>query len=237
MAENRREKDKRYYFTRWQMALLGGAFTLASVIIFGLGMFVGKEIEARKVVRPEEPLVKVPVKPSPRGAAGTEGAKSKDDLTFYNTLTKTPESKQAAETKTEEKETEKTARAAAKEKKAQGQEESAARAKAAESRAEKTPAVAETETKAQAMESAEAKTNGKGWNVQANSYPDAKSAKDLVDRLKNKGYNAFVTEANVKGKVWYRVRVGRFGSRDEAEKIAAALKNNENMAKAFATRK
>ena len=104
MAENRREKDKRYYFTRGQMALLGGAFTLASVIIFGLGMFVGKEIEARKIVRPEEPLVKVPVKPAPRGAAGTEGAKSKDDLTFYNTLTKTPESKQAAETKTEEKE-------------------------------------------------------------------------------------------------------------------------------------
>ena len=237
MAENRREKDKRYYFTRWQMALLGGAFTLASVIIFGLGMFVGKEIEARKIVRPEEPLVKVPVKPSPRGAAGTEGAKSKDDLTFYNTLTKPPESKQAAETETEEKEGDKTARATPKEKKPQGREETAARAKAAESRAEKTPAVAETETKAPPTESAEAKTNGKSWSVQANSYPDAKSANDLVDRLKNKGYNAFVTEANVKGKVWYRVRVGRFGSRDEAEKIAAALKNNENMAKAFATRK
>jgi len=236
MAENRREKDKRYYFTRWQMALLGGAFTLASVIIFGLGMFVGKEIEARKIVRPEEPLVKVPVKPSPRGAAGTEGAKSKDDLTFYNTLTKTPEAKQAAETKTEEKEAEKSARTAAKEKKPQGQEETA-RAKAAENRREKSPAAAEPETKAQAMESAEAKTNGKDWNVQANSYPDAKSAKDLVDRLKNKGYNAFVTEANVKGKVWYRVRIGRFGSREEAEKTVAALKSNEDLGKAFATRK
>ena len=218
------------------MALLGGAFTLASVIIFGLGMFVGKEIEARKIVRPEEPLVKVPVKPSPRGAAGTEGAKSKDDLTFYNTLTKTPESKQAAETKTEEKETEKSARTAAKEKKPQGQEETA-RAKAAENRGEKSPVAAEPETKAQAMESAEAKTNGKDWNVQANSYPDAKSAKDLVDRLKNKGYNAFVTEANVKGKVWYRVRIGRFESREEAEKTVAALKSNEDLGKAFATRK
>jgi cell division protein FtsN len=237
MAENRREKDKRYYFTRWQMALLGGAFTLASVIIFALGMFVGKEIEARKFVHPEEPLVKVPVKPSPRGAAGTEGAKSKDDLTFYNTLTKTPESKQAAETKTEEKEAQKTARAAPKEKKPQGQEEAAARPKAAENRAEKTPAAAEPETKAQATESAEANTNGKGWSVQANSYPDAKSANDLVDRLKNKGYNAFVTEANVKGKVWYRVRIGRFGSREEADKIAAALKSNEDLGKAFATRK
>lgn len=237
MAENRREKNKRYYLTRWQMALLGGAFTLASMVIFGLGMFVGKEIEARKIVRPEEPLVKVPVKPSPRGAAGTEGAKSKDDLTFYNTLTKTPEAKQAAETKTEEKEAEKTARAAAKEKKPQAHEEAAAHAKAAENRGEKSPAVGEPETKAQATESAEAKTNGKGWSVQANSYPDAKSANDLVDRLKNKGYNAFVTEANVKGKVWYRVRIGRFGSREEADKIAAALKSNEDLGNAFATRK
>lgn len=237
MAENRREKNKRYYLTRWQMALLGGAFTLASMVIFGLGMLVGKEIEARKIVRPEEPLVKVPVKPSPRGAAGTEGAKSKDDLTFYNTLTKTPEAQQAAETKTEEKEVEKTARAAAKEKKPQAHEEAAAHAKAAENRGEKSPAVGEPETKAQATESAEAKTNGKGWSVQANSYPDAKSANDLVDRLKNKGYNAFVTEANVKGKVWYRVRIGRFGSREEADKIAAALKSNEDLGNAFATRK
>ncbi len=38
MAENRRDKDKRWFFTRGQMVLLGGAFTLASVIIFFLGM-------------------------------------------------------------------------------------------------------------------------------------------------------------------------------------------------------
>jgi cell division protein FtsN len=236
MAENRREKDKRYYFSRGQMMLLGGAFTLASVIIFGLGMFVGKEIEARKIARPEEPLVKVPVKPSPRGAAGTESAKRNDDLTFYNTLTKTPESKQAAETKAEEKEAEKTVRAAAKEK-PQGHEETAARAKAAENLGEKSPAAADPKIKAQATESAEAKTNGEGWTVQANSYPDPKSANDLVDRLKNKGYNAFVTEASVKGKVWYRVRIGRFGSREEADKTVAALKSNEDLGKAFATRK
>jgi DedD protein len=200
------------------MALLGGAFTLASIIIFALGMFVGKEIEARKTVRPEEPLVKVPVKPASQDAAGTEGAKSKDDLTFYNTLTKTPEAKQAAETKAEEKKAEKTA-------------------KVAESRAERAPAAVEPEIKAQAMENGETKTNDKGWSVQANSYPDAKSATDLVDRLKNKGYNAFVTEANVKGKVWFRVRVGRFGSREEAEKTAAVLRSNESLGKAFATRK
>lgn len=208
MAENRREKDRRFYFTRGQLALLAGAFTLASAVIFVLGMFVGKEIEARKVVRPEEPLVKVPVRPSSKGLADAENAKNKDDLTFYNTLTKTPVAA-SAEEKPPEKLTE------------------PAKQPGPDARREVKPAQAE---------SAEARTNGKIWSVQVNSYPDAKSASDLIDRLKNKGYNAFVTEANVNGKVWYRVRVGRFASRDEAIKTEAALKNND-YPKAFATRK
>jgi cell division protein FtsN len=205
MGENRRDKDRRFYFTRGQLALLGGAFCLASVIVFTLGMFVGKEIEARKVVRPEEPLVKVPVNPSSKGAADGENAKNKDDLTFYNTLTKTPAAK-AVEARTEEKVSEIPT---------------------------KTATDASAELKGETAESTGAKT----WSVQVNSYPDAKSANDLLDRLKNKGYNAFVTEAHINGKVWYRVRVGRFASREEAIKTEAALKNNENYPKAFATRK
>lgn len=209
MAENRREKDRRFYFTRGQLALLGATFTLASIIVFVLGMLVGKEIEARKVVRPEEPLVKIPVRPTTKGGADTESAKTKNDLTFYNTLTKTPAAK-PVEAKNEEKVTEV---------------------------APKPVVESKPQAKAESTESTEAKNNAKSWSVQVNSYPDEKSANDLIDRLKNKGYNAFVTEANLKGKVWYRVRVGRFASREEAIKTEAALKNNENYPKAFATRK
>ena len=43
-------------------------------------------------------------------------------------------------------------------------------------------------------------------------------------------------EARNKGKVWYRVRVGQFSSREEAEKMADILKSKENFSKAFATR-
>ena len=89
----------------------------------------------------------------------------------------------------------------------------------------------------EARENPGARTTGKTWSVQVNSFPDEKSAQDLIDRLKNKGYNAFVTEGTVTGKTWYRVRVGRFTSREEAEKTEAALKNNEHYPKAFATRK
>ncbi len=205
MADNRREKDRRFYFTKGQMVLLGAAFTVASFIVFALGMFVGKEIEARKVVRAEEPVVTVPVSPTPQAKSAAEAAKREDELTFYNTLTKTPAGKPQPETK------------------------------AAEKAAEKTEVKADLETKSETR--AAKKTGDKIWSVQANSYPDEKSANELVDRLKNKGYNAFVTQANVKGKTWYRVRVGRVGSREEAEKIEAELKNKENLDSAFATQK
>ena len=51
MAENRRGKDSRFYFSRGQMILLGAAFTFASLIIFILGVFVGKGIEGRKLLK------------------------------------------------------------------------------------------------------------------------------------------------------------------------------------------
>jgi cell division septation protein DedD len=72
--------------------------------------------------------------------------------------------------------------------------------------------------------------------VQVNAFPDEKSGKVWVDKLKSKGYKAYLTEARNKGKVWYRVRVGQFRSREEAEKMVDILKNRENFAKAFATR-
>jgi cell division septation protein DedD len=205
MAENRREKDRRYYFTRGQLALLGIAFTAASLVVFVLGVLVGKEIEARRVVRPEEPLVKVPIKPPPaRGGADGENAKQKDDLTFYNTLTQAPAAKavESAETAAEK----------------------------------KPPANGRNDAKPEA-DGAESKGRSKTWSVQVNSFPDEKSADELLDRLKRRGYSAFVTEAQVSGKTWYRVRVGRFTSREEAAKTEAALKTKEGYAKAFATRK
>ena len=72
--------------------------------------------------------------------------------------------------------------------------------------------------------------------MQVNAFPDEKSGKVSVDRLKNKGYNAYLMEARNNGKLWYRVRVGEFSSREEAERIADILKSKENFTKAFATR-
>lgn len=240
MAENRRERDKRFYFSRGQMVLLGGAFTLASVVIFFLGVFTGKGIEERRMVKLEEPPVKIPVKPSAPAAAGTpQGEATKNEITFYNTLTKPTETQPpAGEKRAEARPAEKSAAAEpgqskpqAKESKPQSKE--AAPAKPVEKKVEKTPAPGAAPKPAAAVETATGAESGKGWTVQVNAFPDERSAKIWVDRLKNKGYNAYVTEVNVKGKTWYRVRVGQYGTREEARKVEETLRTRDNYTNAF----
>jgi len=102
MAENRRGKENRFYFSRGQMVLLGGAFILTSVIIFFIGMFVGKGIEERKLLKREEPLVKIPVKPTPRESSGAPAVPPKDEITFNESVAKSPGTAAPAQEKTKE---------------------------------------------------------------------------------------------------------------------------------------
>ena len=121
MAENRRDRDKRFYFSRGQLVLLGGAFTLASLIIFFLGIVVGRGIEERKMARPEEPLIKIPVNPSVQGGGAGPASQPKEELTFYDTLAKSSKSESSLEEKASEpKPLEKAAKSERKEVKAKG---------------------------------------------------------------------------------------------------------------------
>src|SRR3970040_612295 len=123
MAENRREKDKRFYFSRGQMVLLGGAFALASVVIFFLGVFTGKGIEERRIVKMEDPRVKIPINPAAPGGTAGEGGTTKEKMTFYNTLAKPTGAEPPGEQKPKDtKPVEKTAKVNSKEKKPQAKE-------------------------------------------------------------------------------------------------------------------
>jgi cell division septation protein DedD len=233
MAENRRGKENRLYFTRGQMVLLGGAFTLTSVIIFLIGMFVGKSIEERKLAKKEEPLVKIPVKPSPKETSGAPAAQGKDEISFNDAPSKPASNVPQAEEKTKEvKEAEKVAT----EIKLPAKTEPPA-TKRAEKKVEMGAPPAEAPKKSETTEIAAEKDQSKIWRVQVNAYPDERSAKLIVDRLKNKGYNAYATEVQNKGKTWFRVSVGKYGTREEADRIVEALKSKEDFTKAFASSK
>jgi DedD protein len=234
MAENRRGKDKRFYFSRGQLMLLGATFVVASLIIFFLGIFVGKGIEERRMAKNDEPSVKIPIKPS-QGAGGAPGGQPKEELTFYNTLTKSPPAEPVAEEKpTAAKQPEKVAKAEAKNNKAQTKEEAPAH-KVVEKKTEKVLPPANAPLRTQMAEATEQNGGNNGWTVQVNAFPDERSAKIWVDRLKDKGYNAYLTEASNNGKLWYRVRIGNYGTREEANKALETLKSQENFATAFAT--
>ena len=65
---------------------------------------------------------------------------------------------------------------------------------------------------------------GGTYTVQVASTKDARAADQVVKKLQTKGYRAYKTKAEITGKgTWYRVRVGGFGSRSQADKVRAQL--------------
>jgi len=67
------------------------------------------------------------------------------------------------------------------------------------------------------------------WVVQVASLGTSESAAELEARLRAKGYSAFVEEAEVNGKRFYRVRIGPMTERAEAERSADRLRSGEGL--------
>lgn len=253
MAENRKGRGQGlYYWTRGQLLILAVGFTVTSVVIFFLGILIGQGIEERKLLKKEEPLIKIPVQPLSQGSAAP-GTPGKEEMTFYEELAKKAPSGAPVtrvEPAKESRPAEKAAKPAGKETKIAAQEVKVAppeKVKTAEKvkereAVEKPAPVAETkkETLAQKASEAEGTKGGteareKVWAVQVNAYTLERDAKNLAKKLKDKGYDAYVVPTNIKGKNWYRVRVGRLGTQEEAKALQEKLKTRENFTKSITT--
>ncbi|HYY24274.1 MAG TPA: SPOR domain-containing protein [Candidatus Udaeobacter sp.] len=75
----------------------------------------------------------------------------------------------------------------------------------------------------------------KKWSVQISAAPAKDIADNLVQRLKANGYDAYVVQAEVNGQTYYRVRVGRFDAREEAESARQSLARQEGYRDAYLT--
>ena len=72
------------------------------------------------------------------------------------------------------------------------------------------------------------------FTIQLASLREGNKAEELVDRLIRKGYSVYYYEVKVKGQIYYRVRYGRFSTREEAEEQAQRLARKEKI-KGFVT--
>jgi cell division septation protein DedD len=89
-----------------------------------------------------------------------------------------------------------------------------------------TPSIAHT---------AESKHLNKKWSVQISAVPAKDVANTLVQQLKAKGHDGYSVQTEVKGQTYYRVRVGHFDAREEAEVLRQSLARQEGYRDAYLT--
>lgn len=62
-----------------------------------------------------------------------------------------------------------------------------------------------------------------GYTVQVASIGDIVKAEEMIKELREKGHDAYYYEAKVNGKYYYRIKCGRFSTRNEADIYAQRL--------------
>lgn len=101
-----------------------------------------------------------------------------------------------------------------------------------DARTEPRPAAADEPRTARADDAAKPAESANGaaavktgrFAVQAAAPANEKSARDLADRLKKSGFTAYTEKVDTKAGARYRVRVGPYPTRDDAERAQARLK-------------
>ncbi|MEX0803251.1 MAG: SPOR domain-containing protein [Candidatus Binatia bacterium] len=230
-----KSRSKLCYFSRDQVLTVALAFTTSAAIIGSLGIYTGKNIEQRKLIKNE---------------------KSTTTMTFARPLEEqisrwTAPTEEGDSLDGEERETS-----------SMGDEFSQESTRREETGGSEItladPAVPETAT-ATARTDSQEHDNGTAtlppagkerqapqavspeetvtvWTVQVKSSVEKEHANHWVDRLNSKGYKAFLVEADLEGRTWYRVRVGPFNDRDEAETLRQILQVKEGINDAFLTK-
>jgi cell division septation protein DedD len=216
-----------------QLFVIVFGFLITSMLIFLFGIWVGSDLEKRRL-EGEERVVRAPVPVQPTAKEESKGADV--DLSFYQKL---------------------------KEKAEQRLQETAAVAPTAVAptvanvvqlptptrspvRMAEKPTVAPVPptrakvveappTRAKVVEAPPARDEwaDAGWTVQVIATTDSQQAADLARTLKSRGYEAYTVQAPVRGQTWYRVRVGRFTSREKAKELETRLKTAEGMENAY----
>jgi cell division protein FtsN len=194
-----------------QLVFMFMAATVVSVVIFLCGVMVGRGVHQPFQATPVDQIASLGVSSAPVDASADPGPTPEERLTYAERLQSTGTPKATPPPATQP-----------------------APAPAADKVTVEPPAPREAPAPAQdsPRESAAQTTSlpepaGKGWVVQVQAFPKQADAEALAGRLKAKGFNAFVAVNPKEGPGKYRVRVGKYPNKPEAEAMAVRLRQEE----------
>jgi cell division septation protein DedD len=237
-----------------EIAILGAVFCLIASLVFAAGVMVGREM-ARPKGAPRADAGREHRSPEPDSLRGpdapvkTAAAKAEEKVTFYRTLTApTQDLPQVGKPTIEERLIPKDDPAptgtaeAAPETPRPAPEPAAPPAaakppKAAEAppaprpaRAAKTPALTPARSTPTQIAAAAPPADPDGWTVQVSAFRSRALAEELRSRLAARGYEAYVSPAmSEDGRPRYRVRVGSYAAKSDAERAAADLRGERGL--------
>lgn len=84
------------------------------------------------------------------------------------------------------------------------------------------------EPKVEEIKTAKLAKKSQFFAIQVGAFNSHALAKDYSNRFSRAGYAISISQAEVKGKTWYRVRVGSFETKEEAQREKSKLEKLEN---------
>ena len=216
-------KGRRLFYSKWRLGATSAAILVASVVVvFYLGTLAVKDIQKRANAAGGEPLARVSIaEPSVSAWAGVASKPQK----VSSTDTADGHANQRAEPTQIKSELRDSASAS----------NVAVRLAAKSASAEDGPGIRPLLEPAKASPIADHVDSSKKWSVQISAAPAKDIAATLAQRLKANGYDGYVVQAEVKGQTYYRVRVGRFATREQAESVRESLAREESYRDAYLT--
>lgn len=242
MAKHR-EEEPLVSFTRPQLAILGASLAAVAALLFAVGYLAGSLAEERPpIVEEARPAMKDPYLPpstkllDPEKVAQETVVAEEEapaPLTFHDRLTENapPPKPQTAPAPVPPsalaaKPAPPPAPAAVEPKPAPAPAKTAAKQPAPAPAAKPAP----SPKTAAVAPSAPAAPSGKKLTLQVAAFSSREEANQLVLSLARGKYPAYVVPFPHQGKTWYRVRVGMYGSPEQANQVAHKLKTERGMA-------
>lgn len=234
-----RHTRRQLQFSSVEIGILGAFFVVTVISVFFLGLFVGKR-NASWHAPAQDRVARIPVddftryrRPAPLEKPVRETKPSAEAATVASTASALPAaapgpgSPSVVETPANASKPE-AAQSVARNA-AAGEAAKAGEVAAAKEAAAKKSAAAKAEKE---KEQAEPVT-GKGYTVQILATRKQGEADVLVQKLKSRGYAAYVKRVSNGGESWYRVRVGSYGAFSEAKGMADKCRRDLSLGQAF----